>query len=129
MKPPCMIIVANILPVIRALVAKRLMEKHNFKLVEIAKKMNITPSAITQYMKGYRGGKILKEIEENKILEDAVIAITDELSKDEVNMENVLGKVCEACKLLRKEKVLCEMHISEVPNLKSSGCKLCLLSS
>ncbi|MEM3727331.1 MAG: transcriptional regulator, partial [Candidatus Bathyarchaeia archaeon] len=75
MKPPCMIIVANILPVIRALVAKRLMEKYNFKLVDVAKKMNVTPSAITQYMKGCRGGKILKEIDESKVLEETVTAI------------------------------------------------------
>jgi len=129
MKPPCMIIVVNVLPVIRALVAKRLMEKYNFKLVDVAKKMNVTPSAITQYMKGCRGGKILKEIEKSKILEETVTAITEELSKEETDMEKVLGKVCEACKTLRREKVLCEEHMVEMPNLKASGCKLCLLSS
>jgi len=129
MKPPCMIIVANVLPVIRALVAKKLMEKYNFKLVDAAKKMNVTPSAITQYMKGYRGGKILKEIEESKILEDTVTDISEELAKEEADMEKVLGKVCETCKTLRREKALCRQHMNEVPNLKVSGCKLCLLSS
>jgi predicted transcriptional regulator len=57
MKPPCMIIVVNVLPIIRALIAKQLIEKYNFKLVDAARKMNVTPSAITQYLRGSRGEK------------------------------------------------------------------------
>jgi len=128
MKPPCMLIVVNVLPIIRALIAKQLIEKYNFKLVDAARKMNVTPSAITQYLKGSRGGKILKEIKECDALNEAVTVIAEELSKEDSNMEKVLEKICESCKALRREKVLCEAHMTVLPDLKASGCKLCLMN-
>lgn len=126
MKPPCVLVVGRVLPALRVLVAKQLMEEYNLKLVDAAKKMDVTPSAITQYVKGTRGCQLPKRLKASKILEETASSIAEELVKDRVNMENVLKKICNACEVMRNEELLCEDHIDVLPSLKNFGCRLCL---
>ncbi|HID17351.1 TPA: hypothetical protein EYP26_03565 [Candidatus Bathyarchaeota archaeon] len=126
MKPPCVLVVGRVLPALRVLVAKRLMEEHNLKLVDAARRMDVTPSAITQYVKGARGYRLPRRLKANKALEEAVNSIAEELVKDKVNMENVLKKICNTCEAIRSEELLCEDHIETLPSLKNFGCRLCL---
>lgn len=126
MKPPCVLVVGSVLPAIRVLVAKRLIDGYNLRLVDAAKKMDVTPSAITQYVKGARGCRLPGRLKENEALKEAVSSIAEELVKDEVNMESVLKKICSACEAIRREGLLCEDHVDILPSLKNFGCRLCL---
>lgn len=55
MKTPCEIIVAKILPNIRALVAIELKETYHMKGKDIAKLTGTTEAAVSQYLHGVRG--------------------------------------------------------------------------
>ena len=49
----------RMIPLLRAWVAKRL-TKQGFRVRDIASVLNITPAAVTQYVKGRRGGNLKK---------------------------------------------------------------------
>jgi len=49
MKPFCEIIVAKILPAMRAIITKELMQTYGFNQTEVAQKLGITQPAISQY--------------------------------------------------------------------------------
>ncbi len=106
MKPPCMVVVKYILPSIRAMVARSLVEDYNMKPIKVASKMDISPAAITQYMKGIRGVKEIMELEKSEKVRESIEGILEELFKENVDEVKVLEKLCEACKIIQKEKIL-----------------------
>ena len=58
MKPFCEIIVQMILPGIRALVAKELMETHGLTQEQTADKLGVSQAAVSQYRRELRGSRI-----------------------------------------------------------------------
>jgi len=60
----------KMLPLIRASLAKRLLQM-GFKVHQIARVLDVTPPAVTQYLKGVRGTK-LREAENQKQMIDAL---------------------------------------------------------
>jgi len=95
-----------ILPSIRAMVARSLVEDYNMKPIKVASKMDISPAAITQYMKGIRGVKEIMELEKSEKVRESIEGILEELFKENVDEMKVLEKLCEACKIIQKEKIL-----------------------
>ena len=65
MKPYCEVASQYLLPTLRALVAKNLMEKYKMTQQDAASKIGLTQSAVSQYMRQLRGSKI-KIIEKDK---------------------------------------------------------------
>lgn len=125
MKPPCMVVVKYILPSIRALVARSLVEEYNMKPIKVASKMDITPAAVTQYMKGVRGIKEIGELEESEKVKESIRGIVEALFKENVDEMEVLEKMCEACKTIKKEEILCKLHREEFNFPKNKECDFC----
>lgn len=125
MKPPCMIVVQYILPTIRVLIMKNLIQEHNMRKIDASKKMELTPAAITQYMKGERGkafaDKITKSEKTMKIISD----LADTLASGDIPAENTIDKLCEACSTIRAEGIICGLHKEKLPSLKESACAIC----
>ena len=65
MKPFCEIIVAKILPAMRAIITKELMQTYGLNQTEAAKKLGITQPAISQYNRELRGYNV-KLLQSNK---------------------------------------------------------------
>jgi len=61
----------RMIPLLRAWVAKRL-AKQGFRVRDIASVLSITPAAVTQYLKGRRGGK-LNELDRFELVLDALV--------------------------------------------------------
>ena len=130
MKPPCMIVVQYILPALRVEIAKELSGEYDLKNAEIARKMDITPAAVTQYLNRTRGGAASDLIKDS----DKVMGIVSEIAKDIVNEESppdmLLMKLCTACLAVRSEKLMCKIHMDAMPSLKgleSCACSLGLV--
>lgn len=130
MKPPCMIVVQYILPALRVEIAKELSGEYDLKNAEIARKMDITPAAVTQYLNRTRGGDASDLIKDS----DKVMGIVSEIAKDIVNEESppdmLLMKLCTACLAVRSEKLMCKIHMDAMPSLKgleSCACSLGLV--
>lgn len=122
MKPPCIVVVQHVLPAIRVLIAKELIEKHGLKRVRVAEKMGITPAAVTQYLKEVRGERAVKMVESSDKAIEVVSKIADGLAKDEASVYDVLENICRACQIMMSDGLLCEMHKEILPALKK--CKI-----
>ena len=118
MKPPCIVVVRYILPALRVLIAKELVDKHGLKRVKAAEKMELTPAAITQYLKKVRGETAVKMVESSDEAIKIISSMTNDLAKGEASVYDVLQNICKICQTMRSEGLLCEMHKEILPALK-----------
>lgn len=120
-----MVIVTQILPAIRVMVARELVYNHGLKPIEAAVKMDVTPAAITQYIKGLRGKYPIETIEKSRKAKKIISELTSELVKDEVDIIFVLNMLCKACKAISSEGLLCDLHKELMLSLRKHKCKIC----
>ncbi|MFQ6125379.1 MAG: transcriptional regulator [Candidatus Heimdallarchaeota archaeon] len=108
MKTPCEIIVTKILPSIRAVLVKTLVNDHKMKQVEVAKLLGITQASVSYYMTSARGAdkqilSIFPKVEQYG--RDMAAALTREkTSGDQIR------DLCRACRDLREQKTFCDYH-------------------
>ena len=122
MKPLCEITAGQVLPFIRALVAKRLVEGYGLSQSLAAKKLGMSQPAISQYRRELRGRRTgLKEYP--KLL-DMVNSIARGISEGSLNQEQATLEFCRICKYLKIEGIICKLHREIYPNLES--CNICL---
>ena len=77
MKMPCELIVTHILPTARGALAKELVHNHGMTQVQVANLFGVTSAAVSQYIKGLRGGNNL--IDKSAYREDFYKMIADSL--------------------------------------------------
>lgn len=115
-----------ILPAISSLVTIELKEKYGLKRVEVAEKMGITPAAITQYLKGIRGKAAVKTVKSSDKADKMITEIAEVLSRDEVAMYEIIGKICEICRAVVSDGLICPVHRELMPILeKCDTCPIC----
>lgn len=126
MKPPCMTIVKHILPAIRALIAKDLTEKHSLRKINAAKKLGLSPAALTQYQKGLRGKDFAEKILQSKNARELIAETAEALANGEPSSSQlILVKLCQICRTLRREGIVCAAHYKEFPELEGVECTMC----
>jgi hypothetical protein len=123
MKPYCETVAQFILPKMRALIAKRLMEKYKLTQQDAASKLGLTQSAISQYTRELRGSK-LKILEKDEVVNKEIENFVDRVASGEMDSLTILSSFCNICKTIRKRKLLCAIHVKVFPDLE--GCRICL---
>ena len=123
MKPYCETASQYVLPTLRALIAKRLMEKYKLTQQNAAIKLGLTQSAVSQYIRNLRGSKI-KSIEKDENINKEIEIFVDRIASGDMNSLDALESFCNICKLTRKKRLLCDIHIKVSPSLKD--CRVCL---
>jgi len=102
--PQCEAVGRYVLPIFRSLVAKELIEKHNFTQVEAAEKLGTTQAAISQYVHSKRGYKGLAQFEE---ILPMIQAVANEIAKGiasrEMSADEAMLNFCKICTSLREE--------------------------
>ncbi len=123
MKPVCEVMVLEILPGVRAMVARKLVEDHGFSQKVAAEKLGTTQPAISQYKRELRGHKL-------KIFKDVprLIQMTESLARrtasGELSQEQISLEFCEICKFIRSSGIACRIHKEMYPSLED--CRICL---
>ncbi|MBO4358111.1 MAG: helix-turn-helix domain-containing protein [Candidatus Methanomethylophilaceae archaeon] len=98
MKMPCELIVTHVLPTAKGALAKELVTRHGMTQVEIAKKFGVTSAAVSQYLKGIRGGNSL--IDKSAYRDDfyQMISRTADQMYQGMNINDALCQICEYVK-------------------------------
>ncbi|MFN3384414.1 MAG: transcriptional regulator [Archaeoglobaceae archaeon] len=94
--------VKYILPAIRAMVAKELIER-GYKIKEVAEMLGLTQAAVSQYLTSKRGKKGLEFLEKNEEVRKIVVEIADAISKRKKGFENE-EYLCRICESIREQK-------------------------
>jgi len=123
MKPYCETVAQLLIPTMRALIARELMEKYNLTQQGAAKKLGITQAAISQYRRELRGSKI-SGIEKDKIITKKIEVFAGKMASGDLNVLSAMEEFCGICKAIRKSKLICNVHKEIFPELKD--CKICL---
>ena len=95
-KVPCQDIVMNIIPAIQASLAAELVSL-GISQVQAAKALSVAPSAVSQYLSGKRGYRIVFEEEILVIIRQLALEI-QQSSLDEEGLEQ---RFCEICRIIR----------------------------
>ncbi len=123
MRPPCEIIVRFVLPALRSLIARELIEKHGFSQVVAAKKLGITQATISHYLYSKRGEKYLKQIEHMDNIRKMVKEVANDIASGELSSLDMISRFCDVCSQLRTKHLLCNMH--KDVTLLPDACNLC----
>lgn len=119
MKHPQEIEVWYIMPAIRKELCNILLDKHNFNQKEIAKLLNITEAAVSQYKKEKRGQHV--KLPESVLSELNISArkIVDDESTVFRETQNILNHI-------RNTSTICDIH-KIIDESVESDCKECIL--
>jgi predicted transcriptional regulator len=104
MKQPCEHIVRNVLPAIRALIAKSLVIDNGLTQVTAARKLGMTQAAVSFYLGSKRGEQRLDTLASNDKVRTAVTEVTAQLLADTTGTYDVVTRLCELCEALRSER-------------------------
>jgi predicted transcriptional regulator len=100
MKTPCQQIVWDVLPAIRAALAAELV-RNGVSQQEVAQFLDTAPSAVSQYLSGKRGYRIVFEGPAQKLIEN----LAREIKAGEV--PDITTRICAICREIRDDQGPC----------------------
>lgn len=123
MKPFCEIIVADVMPALRALITKELMDEYGLNQTQVAQKLGITQPAVSQYRKELRGQNV-RLLQSNQKIMSMIKELANEIQSDKIKPDRMIVRLCEICKAIREERLICQLHTKAYSSLQ--GCQICL---
>ena len=110
--PPCEVVVTQVLPSYRFLVAKELVTKHHYSQSEAAKKVGTTQAALSQYFDSKRGRKWAKQVKLLSAIKPFATSTAEQIARDKVSMIDSIHLFCVFCQTMKKGAV-CSIHKQE----------------
>ena len=105
---PCEVGVQTVLPAIRALMARTIVEKHGMKEKQVAKVLGLSQSAISRYTTKNRGNIIaIENVPEVQTLINQMINLL--LYGKSHQTKEILELLCQTCKIIREKGLMCEL--------------------
>jgi hypothetical protein len=98
-KFPCEMIGWVVLPAIRNELASYLVKEKNVSRKKVCEILDLTPAALSQYLKGKRGRRIKLTKKEIKKIHE----MGNELIKTKKSRKKFVSHSCEICRLIRKK--------------------------
>jgi len=121
MKPPCEVAVKELLPLIRALVAKELKAK-GFSQAKIADLIGVTQPAVSGYLK--------LKVDKDPLYSEEVVTISkwlaSDLASETLPSSEAVKGICTLCTNLKCQGSICVTHKKRFPTLQTEGCDICL---
>ena len=104
---PCEVGVQTVLPAIRALMARTIVEKHGMKEQQVAEVLGLSQSAISRYTTKNRGNILaIENVPEVQTLIDQMITLL--LYGKPQQTTEILELLCQTCKIVREKGLMCE---------------------
>jgi predicted transcriptional regulator len=121
---PCEVAVKSVVPAVKALITKELVEKHNLKQDEVAELLGISQSAVSKYSNKVRGYVInVEEIQQVQPFIDKMIIL---LVKGDYPRQEFLGLFCQACAAVRRTNLMCQFCRKTNSRIEIRECGFCL---
>ena len=119
---PCEVAAKSVIPALRAMVARELIEGYGMKQELIAERLGVTQAAVSKYRHQVRGEAIDLEAA------DEVRQISSEIASTLVRDPNPLDisrKFCQACTDIRALGLMCETCRRVDPSWDVEHCTIC----
>jgi hypothetical protein len=113
----------SVIPAIRALIVKRLVEDHGMTQQEAAKLLGVTQPAVSKYLHEKRGAAIrligIREIDQ------ATTEIAEIVSSQKAQPVEVMSRIEAACEYVRRNRYMCDLHKKLEPGMDIDSCHVC----
>ena len=113
----------SVIPAIRALVVKRLVEQHGMTQQEAAKLLGVTQPAVSKYLHEKRGAAIKPG--GIQAIDEATGEIAEMISSRKAPQVEVMSKIEAACDYVRKNRYMCDLHKKLEPSMDINSCHVC----
>lgn len=122
---PCEVAVKCVLPVVRAMIAKELMTKHELKQVEAAELLGVSQPAISHYFRRRRGKAI--DLDNERDIASLMENLAASLAKGNLPSKDFISMFCEICRTIRTKGLMCKLHKTFDPDIDIEKCGICQL--
>lgn len=113
----------SVIPALRALIVKRLVEEHGMTQQEAAKLLGVTQPAVSKYLHQKRGAAIrLGGIRE---IDQATTEIANLVSSHKAKPLEVMSRIEAACDYVKKNRYMCDLHKRLEPGIDVNSCHIC----
>jgi predicted transcriptional regulator len=121
---PCEIGVKTVLPALRAVMARVLVEKHGLKEQQAAEILGLSQSAISRYATKHRGNIItIEDAPEIQLNIDQMIELL--LTERSSRMIDVFELFCQTCKKIREKGLMCQACEKKNAKPTKETCAFC----
>ncbi len=116
----------SLIPAIRAILAKKLVNEYEMKEELVARVLGVTQAAVSNYLRGTRGDiKLMNKL--TSVLE--VMRMTDDIARDLTSNKaytpNTMAKFVELCNYMRYTFIICDVHHGMESNIDEQVCEQC----
>jgi uncharacterized protein len=116
----------SLIPAIRAILAKKLVNEYEMKEEIVARVLGVTQAAVSNYLRGTRGDiQLMNRL--TSVLE--VMRMTDDIARDltsnKVYTPNTMAKFVELCNYMRYTFIICDVHHGMESNIDEQVCEQC----
>jgi len=125
MKPFCEVVVTSVLPAIRSIITRELLNTYKLTQREAAALLGLTQPAISQYIRESRGIKV-KILEKRPEIMKMIDDLTRDIVHEKIRPRNLQMKFCKICKSVRDSRIICHLHEEMYPSIAPcSECPEC----
>ena len=120
---PCEVGVKTVLPAIKAIMARQIMQKHGLNEQETAKLLGLSQSAVSRYSSKERGNLI--SIEGSNDILALIEQMVTNLIKEPDNKTEMLKLFCQTCQSIREKGLMCPHCQKEMQLEWAEKCLFC----
>ena len=123
---PAEIETKTLIPALRAILAKKLMETYNIQEEDISKMLGVTQAAISNYIRGTRGNpELIIKLLSIKEVSGMIDEIASNLSTNMAYTPASLSKFIGLCNYIKSSLLICDIHHNLETNIDEAICKEC----
>jgi uncharacterized protein len=116
----------SLIPAVRAILAKKLIEEYSLKEEDVAKDLGITQAAVSNYVRGTRGDiELISKLESVREVMRMIDDIAKDLSTNKAYTPSTLAKFVGLCNYMRYTLIICDVHHSIESNIDEQICEQC----
>lgn len=116
----------TLIPALRAILAKKLIEKPHIQEEAISKMLGVTQAAISNYIRGTRGDpELITKLLSVKEVSDMIDDIANNLASNMAYTPASLSKFIGLCNYIKSSLLICDIHHNLESNIDEAVCKEC----
>ena len=120
---PCEVGVKTVLPAVKAIMAREIVEKHGLSEQQTAELLGLSQSAVSRYISRERGN--LLALEESTDILALISQMVTSLIKQPNNKAQILELFCQTCTAMREKGLMCPFCQKETPTQWAENCRFC----
>jgi predicted transcriptional regulator len=120
---PCEVASRSVVPAVKALMAKELVENHGLNQDQVAEILGISQSAVSKYTTQVRGCAV--RIDDIDDVDSMVREMVSLLMTRQYQRMDLLRSFCQVCMVIRRTGVMCELCQRTESQIEPERCGFC----